>query len=76
MNHLLQTRSKEENAEERRVEITPVLVIVGVLLVIGGFALVVFTAMASLSSALYEYVGFGMFAAGIVSIWSAWHKLS
>ncbi|MHB1908093.1 MAG: hypothetical protein ACYCQJ_04370 [Nitrososphaerales archaeon] len=72
----MQTRSKEENVEDRKVEIIPVLVIVGVLLVIGGFALVVFTAMASLSGALYDYIGFGMFAAGIVSIWAAWHKLS
>ena len=75
----LQTDSKEEERQdEKGMEIAPLLIILGIVLVIGGFLLVAFVTVSRIAdpNSMFDFIGFGMFAAGIVSIWSAWHKLS
>jgi hypothetical protein len=60
------------------MEVPPILIILGILLVIGGFALVAFVTVSRIAdpSSMFEFGGFGMFGAGIASIWGAWHRLS
>ena len=64
--------------EEKSLEVAPVLVILGVLLVIGGFILVALVTVMKFPnpSMILDYIAFGMFAGGIGSIWAAWHRLS
>jgi hypothetical protein len=70
--------SKTVEKEKKSLEVAPVLVILGVLLVIAGFVLVALVTMMTLPNPLMllDYIAFGMFASGIGSIWTAWHRLS
>jgi hypothetical protein len=70
--------SRTLEKEEKTLEIAPILVVSGILLVVGGFVLVALVTIMKFPnpSMVMDYVAFGMFAGGIGSIWAAWHRLS
>jgi energy-converting hydrogenase Eha subunit C len=62
----------------RILEIAPILIIIGILLVIGGFALIAYVTIERVANpmSIFDIIGFVMFAVGIISIWGAWRRLS
>jgi hypothetical protein len=60
------------------MEVAPVLIMVGILLAIGGFALIAYVTVEQIAnpSSIFDIIGFGLFGAGIISVWGAWRRLS
>lgn len=69
---------KQGTLDVKGMEAAPVFLILGIILVVLGFVLVAAVTLARFPdpSSIFEYSAFGLFAAGIICIWAAWHKLS
>lgn len=68
----------ENTFDERKIEVAPVLLILGIVLVVLGFFLIALVTIWRIADPMFivEYSAFGLFVAGIVCIWRAWLKLS
>jgi hypothetical protein len=68
----------EQESGRRPVSPTAVILLLGIALVLAGFAVIVAAAVPKVfhPASLFFVAGFGLFAVGVLAVGAAWHRLN